>query len=53
MTACPTCWMTGQTQRSGSCVPSWAGALRDADYWDWTPETLAETLGSYGAYLDA
>ena len=27
--------------------------LRDADYWDWTPETLAETLGSYGAYLDA
>lgn len=27
--------------------------LRDADYWDWTPETLAEILGSYGAYLDA
>ena len=23
------------------------------DTWDWTPETLAETLGSYGAYLDA
>ena len=27
--------------------------LRDADYWDWTPETLAAALGSYGAYLDA
>ena len=27
--------------------------LRDADYWDWAPETLAEILGSYGAYLDA
>ena len=27
--------------------------LRDADYWDWTTETLARALGSYGAYLDA
>ena len=27
--------------------------LRDADYWDWTTETLAKALGSYGAYLDA
>ena len=27
--------------------------LRDADYWDWTPETLAEILGSFGAYQDA
>ena len=29
------------------------GCLRTADYWDWTPETLAAALGSYGAYLDA
>ena len=27
--------------------------LRTADYWDWTPETLAAALGSYGAYLNA
>ena len=27
--------------------------LRDADYWDWTTETLARALGSCGAYLDA
>ena len=27
--------------------------LRDADYWDWTTETLARALESYGAYLDA
>ena len=27
--------------------------LQDADYWDWTTETLARVLGSYGAYLDA
>ena len=27
--------------------------LRDADYWDWTTETLARALRSYGAYLDA
>lgn len=29
------------------------GCLRTADYWDWTPETLAAALGRYGAYLDA
>lgn len=27
--------------------------LRTADYWDWTLETLAAALGSYGAYLNA
>ena len=27
--------------------------LRDADYWDWTTETLAKALGAYGGYLDA
>ena len=27
--------------------------LRTADYWDWTPETVAAALGSYGAYLNA
>ena len=45
-------YVTGSVQARALCGVL-GDCLRTADYWDWTPETLAAALGSYGAYLDA
>ena len=39
--------------RPAEVRPAFSAPGEASFYWDWTPETLAAALGSYGAYLDA